>query len=139
MYTQLILTVEVLYISVEYYVHTISNLLYTLYICLYNLKRATFISYSHSQNNMTNKKVGTKTSKSPLSPYFRAISRTTNGLHLIHNCSASKRLKYCNNHMSYVIVIEKMVWIRKLVLTMFSMMKYFIIIIDFRLLFFLRY
>ena len=102
-------------------------------MCIHYLECATFISYSH--NNNSNKKVSTMTSKSPLPPYFRAVSRTTNGLRLIPDCSAPKGLQLYNNHITYVIVIEQMVWIRKVVSTMILMMK-IIIIIDFRFIYF---
>ena len=55
------------------------------------------------------------TSKSPLLPYFRAVSRTANELHLMPNCSDSKGLQLYNNSIAYVIVIEQMVWVRRVV------------------------
>ena len=57
-YTRFLLIVEIVYSTVEYYVHTICTSLYTLYICVHTLEHATSIDYSHNKNNR--KKVSTK-------------------------------------------------------------------------------
>ena len=56
-YTRFVLTVVFVYSTVEYYVHTISTALYTLYIYVHTLEHGTFIDYSHNKNN--SKKVST--------------------------------------------------------------------------------
>ena len=95
-------------------------------VYVHSLECATFISYIHSHTTTNNnKKVNIMTSQSPLSPHFRAVSRTINGLCSIHDFSSSKGLQSYNNHIAYVIVIEQMVWIRKVVSTMFLIMKFF--------------
>ena len=58
-YTRLVFIVEIAYSTVEYYVHAISILLYTLFICVHTLEHGTFIAYSHNNNN--SKKVITMT------------------------------------------------------------------------------
>ena len=54
-YTRLVFTVEIVYSTVEYYVHTISTILYTLYICVHTLEHSLFVDYSN--NNSNSKKV----------------------------------------------------------------------------------
>ena len=58
-YTRLVFTVEIVYSTVEYYVHIISTLLYTHLICVHTLEHCTFIAYSNNNNN--SKKVSTMT------------------------------------------------------------------------------
>ena len=60
------------------------------------------------------------TAKYPLSLHFRAVSRTTTGPRSMFDCSTSKGLQSCNNHITYIIVIEEMTWFRKVVSTMIS-------------------
>ena len=52
------------------------------------------------------------TSKSPLSPHFRGVSCTATILRSVPDCSASKGLKFYNNHIEYGIVIDQIEWIR---------------------------
>ena len=59
-YTRLIIIAEIVYSTVEYYVHTISTLLYTHFICVHILEHGTFIAYSNNNNN-NSKKVSTMT------------------------------------------------------------------------------
>ena len=49
--TQFVLTLEIVYSTVEYNVHTISKELYTPYTCVHTLEHCTFIDYSHNKNN----------------------------------------------------------------------------------------
>ena len=51
----------------------------------------------------------TMTSKSPLSPHFRAVSCTAIEFRSIRDCSVSKELQSYNSHIANIIVIDQMV------------------------------
>ena len=52
-YTQFVLKVEIMYSTLEYYVHTISIELYRLYIFVHSLEHGTCIDYSKKVSTMT--------------------------------------------------------------------------------------